>query len=520
MLHVNQAGYPPASRKRAFSVHPLPSRFALRDAADGRIVLEGPVTAVPWGHGTVWMADFSDWSAAGQFLVTAGGSQSVPFPIRDDPYLDVYRTALRSYYLLRCGGTVEDPGSGIVRPACHLQAATPYEGGPARTVSGGWHDAGDYGRYMPTAAVTVGLLLLLADLEPAMMAAYDEQVPAGQGFHAELTWELDWMRTQQDDDGGVRHKLTSRRFCGMVAPEDDPEPQVLFPVHSGSTAQFAAAMAQAARLLPDPERRARCGQAALRAWEWLEQHDPVLDIPVADTGAYLSPGDADKRLWAAAALLALTGEERWSRWLDQHWADGRWTVPCGWAETSQLALLTLAAAPTVPDPWRERAHSALAAAVAQDADLTATTPWEVALAPDEYRWASTKVALTRAVVALVLNRLTGSADPRVVSRAQAQVDWVLGTNPLGVSLVSGIGAHAVRHLHHRYTVATGRIVPGLLSGGPNDRASDGVAPAGLGALSWVDDERAYSVNENAIDYNAPLVVATALLSAHCRRSPA
>jgi endoglucanase len=41
--------------------------------------------------------------------------------------------------------------------------------------------------------------------------------------------------------------------------------------------------------------------------------------------------------------------------------------------------------------------------------------------------------------------------------------------------------------------------------GPNTQAQDGIAPKGLGPLSYVDDDRSYATNEYAIDYNASVI---------------
>ncbi|MBE3584216.1 MAG: glycoside hydrolase family 9 protein [Limnochordaceae bacterium] len=56
-------------------------------------------------------------------------------------------------------------------------------------------------------------------------------------------------------------------------------------------------------------------------------------------------------------------------------------------------------------------------------------------------------------------------------------------------------------------------LPGLLVGGPNSHAEDKVAPGGRGPLSYIDVAPAYSVNEPAIDYNAPLVFTVGYLLA-------
>ena len=48
-------------------------------------------------------------------------------------------------------------------------------------------------------------------------------------------------------------------------------------------------------------------------------------------------------------------------------------------------------------------------------------------------------------------------------------------------------------------------VPGLLAGGPNPGMQDGIkVPSVVPDKAYIDDDRAYAVNEIAINWNAPL----------------
>ncbi len=70
---------------------------------------------------------------------------------------------MRGFYGQRCG-TAVDLGPefpGYAHPACHLHGEFhPSSGavGPRDNI-GGWHDAGDYGRYMVNSGVATGTLL-------------------------------------------------------------------------------------------------------------------------------------------------------------------------------------------------------------------------------------------------------------------------------------------------------------------------------------------------------------------------
>src|SRR3954447_7827594 len=70
----------------------------------------------------------------------------------------------------------------------------------------------------------------------------------------EARWNIDWMLTMQDSDGGVWHKQTSDHFCGFIAPQKDTLPSLVIGVGSApfktscATADFAAVTAIAARV--------------------------------------------------------------------------------------------------------------------------------------------------------------------------------------------------------------------------------------------------------------------------------
>ena len=80
------------------------------------------------------------------------------------------------------------------------------------------------------------------------------------------------------------------------------------------------------------------------------------------------------------------------------------------------------------------------------------------------------------------------------------------------------GVRPFLHPHHRPSAADGILEPwpGMLSGGPNTHGGDPVAdhlPESAPMRMWVDDDRAYSLNEIAINWNAPLVFLLAAANA-------
>jgi len=74
--------------------------------------------------------------------------------------------------------------------------------------------------------------------------------------------------------------------------------------------------------------------------------------------------------------------------------------------------------------------------------------------------------LSRAWSALLVHRVT--QDPRALTYAVDQIDWVLGKNPLGLCMFEGSGALNPPRYHHRYNMIEGRArgaVPGAIPNG-------------------------------------------------------
>lgn len=236
------------------------------------------------------------------------------------------------------------------------------------------------------------------------------------------------------------------------------------------------------------------------------------------TGAYLSQRDDDERLWAAAELWLNTGDQEFEGYLSDHWQQvlGGAADPlsaANWEDVGTMVPLSLALNPDrAGEALFERAKDRILANAEILLSKTQQHGFKVVLDEDEYRWASTKAALAHGVNLAVAERLSGRGD--FLEAALAQWNFVLGSNALAQSWLTGAGEGSTRHPHNRYVAASGILIPGLLAGGPNAQGyrQDHVAPNVVGPLAYIDATEAYSVNENAIDYNAPLVLLSAYLN--------
>ncbi len=525
-IAVNQLGYRSRDAKIAV-IAGQGGRFRIVNARNGEVVWQGqtgPAIEDASSGQTVSRGDFTAWEAPGTYRIeTEDGLSSVPFVIADDVYEDAHRAILKAFYYFRCGTALDEPHAGPWKhEACHLTQAIVH-GHESRRVDacGGWHDAGDYGKYVVPGAKAAADLMLAFELYPEAFAQ-PLPLPESDGrmpdvLH-ECRYELDWLQRMQDEEsGGVFHKLTTRQFpAGDVMPEDDTAPLYLSPISATATGCFAGIMAMSARIYSpyDEAFAASCLKAAVRAWAWLEEHpdEPGFRNP-ADiaTGEYGDGQDADERYWAAAELYRTTGETPYHeafQALAKQDSFGKYEL--GWADMGGYG--TFAYLMSEREEESELAQELMAGLLRRAGELAAVSDrdgYGLSLLPDQYIWGSNMLVMNHAMLLLVAGRLSGSEN--FERHVHEHVHYVLGANVMGTSYVTGYGARPIRHPHHRPSEGDGveEPVPGLVSGGPNKGLHDDYAREHLAgrapAASFADVMESYSTNEVAIYWNSPAV---------------
>lgn len=533
---VDQVGYTPTSTKYVFATAAADS-FFVRDAATGTATFRGAFSLVtPADAATgkaVYRGDFSPLQTPGRWMiVTSHGDSSFSFTIADTVFNGVRRTALKGFYYQRCGMSLLPEFAGVYQHAsCHPADAffhATAESTGFSLVTGGWHDAGDYGKYVVNAGVSVGTLLMAYEEFPLKFADDGTGIPeSGNGVPDlldEVRYELAWLLKMQKSDGGIFFKVTKAQFEAFLMPQNDPLSPVryIYEQSSCATGDFAAMMARAARLYRSHDSTFSdvCLAAARRAWGYLEAHPVIVPLggfvnpPGTATGEYGDGSDTDERLWAAAELFETTGEKEFNQYyVQQAPGSGYITGPMSWGNVGALAHLTYLASaqPSADATVRSAVRQSLLGQCQYLLNSKRnSTGFQVALLPSEYVWGSNSGALNAAVLLLLGFRESGTQAYE--DAAADQLHYVLGANALFRSFVTGLGARPPLHIHHRPSESDGipEPVPGLLAGGPNRYGGDPVLNALIAAgtspaLCYADSTPSYASNEIAINWNAPLV---------------
>ena len=534
-IKVDQAGYLSSGPKVALVSAPG-SGFVVKRASDGATVLQGKLSAPAKDQDsgdTVQAADFSSLKTAGNYyLEIAGVGRSWPFPIGPNVYDRAFYLTMRGFYGQRCG-TAVDMGpefAAYKHTACHLNGefhASSGKQGPRPNI-GGWHDAGDYGRYVVNSGISTGSLLWAYEMFPAKVGKVKLDIPeSGNGIPDilnEARFNLEWMLKMQDDDGGVWHKQTSTHFSGFVMPQDDTLPSEVIGTGSTpfkstcATADLAAVAAIAARVYApfDKKFAAQNLTAAKKAWQWTEQNPNVTfkNPPGVSTGEYGDNNCSDERLWAAAELWRSTGDASYNQYFVANYKTFtdllRKPDAESWRQVAPMGLWTYAMAKQKDrDAGAVAEIKKLTTAAAQEVvDETAKNGYHVSLLTKDYVWGSNGVAANYGMQLLVANTL--SPNPAFVNTALDNLHYLLGRNAFSLSWVTQLGANPYRHPHHRPSGADNNPEPwpGLLSGGPNAGRQDDVLkklPADTSpAKVYADEQASYASNEIAINWQAML----------------
>jgi endoglucanase len=504
-LKVNQLGFLPEDPGKAahlagflgtLGALPVsPTDFQVLDAATGAVAWSGrsepqPRAATAYGERVLGLP-FGAFRKPGRYVVRVEGvGRSVPFAIGADIYQTPYRDVLRAFFHHRCGTAIDAAHSPYARPTCHpaeregcvherfgeTPLARAEKPGECRGTTGGWHDASDFGKYVPTAVVAVADLLRVATMAPDLLVDGSSGIPeSGNGVPDlldEVAWELDWILTMQRDDGGVYHKVNTRKWADGLRPAEDRDTRWLAEVTTHDTARAAAALAAGARhLRPFDEARAeRYAAAAKTAWAFLEAHpEPIPKEGFRNRdwtggGEYGDRfGDADERAWAAVELYALTGEDRYHQaYLTRLPEKRNPRVPPllvrDWPPTfedvwryAHLAYATLpreravdaAVVKDIGAAWRARAEDLVGLAGRDPYGLTWTPP------DGDGSFGYGQTNGVRYARDLLQTCWLLGPQPPWIEHALRNLDVFFGANGTGHSYLTGTGARAVTRIEYR-----------------------------------------------------------------------
>ena len=537
-IRLNQVGMYPKQEKIAV-IEGTAKSVTIKDAATGRKASVKPrvlrTATSPWSGKKRTIIDFSSLTQPGSYTISSG-KETASFTIKDDALRDVTAATLKAFYLIRSGVAIESKYAGAyARPVGHpdtqvlIHPSAASLGRPAGSVISspyGWYDAGDYNKYIVNSAFSIGVMLCSYDQNHSYYQTLNVNIPESTNQTAdlldEMMFNLRWMLTMQDPyDGGVYHKLTTPNFEGFVMPADCKQQRYVVQKSTAATLDFAAVMAQAARIFKGnkdyPTFADQAARAAMAAYGWAERNPRVLyqqrrlTDPAVSTGEYGDFNLTDEWYWAATELYLLTGDQQFADVITKN-QPRRFSAPT-WGNVAALGTYELLTQDkSLPSPLGEGLGVRL---LSYCDSLVATTPKSSFQTPNgnsprDFGWGCLAEAFgTNGLTLCYAYRLTG--DKKYLTAALENAEYILGRNATGYCYITGFGTKSPMHPHHRISEADGieAPFPGLVAGGPNpgqqDIAEVKTYPSKQPDESYTDVMQSYASNEIAINWNASIL---------------
>lgn len=549
-IYINQAGYRTEGVKYFITDEAAEAFTVINEKGD--VVLEESIKLHvkddPDTGKTTYIGDFSSVKESGEYTIVLSDRRKSPaFKIAPDIYNDAAKKTIQAFYFQRCGIPLEENYAGqFQRDVCHdmdshYHPSTAFDGKVGMT--GGWHDAGDYGRYIHSASVSLGHMMTMYEQHPEKFNYDDNNIPeSGNGisdFIDEIIYELDWMLNMQVTDnssdlfGGVHYMLNTKRYTWSAADWDGAK-RFVYQVSSVATADFAAAMAQASRLLStvkgQQDRAQKYLHAAENAWTFL-QNKPNL-YPSngfarpsdTETGGYAESADmddSDDRLWAAVELYLTTGQ---SEYHEAALADKLFANPehfdynMSWENVRAFPMFNymLAKKDGLNSELQAKLKELFLDRVDTMLDQIEADGFKDALT--SYYWGCSGGVAALAHYLVEAYEMTG--NEAYLNGAESQLHYLLGINGHNMSFVSKVGYMYPQNIHHAALASDDidDIYPGVVAGGPNpDLNADYTLPTYFTnstppALCYVDHIDSWASNENCLLYNAPVAALAAYFS--------
>ncbi len=482
----------------------LTGEFQLLDAAKNRqhpasqpIVYRGKLTDTGfhiWG-GNTYIADFTDFRKPGLYLVrllvkeTKEVTESLVFPIRRGRYLEIAKMASDWFTYQRCG--VEVPG---FHKACHTKDAIIKLDGTTVDVSGGWHDAGDYGKWVGPGTVGIMALTTLHEDFGSEIGGTPRGTPR---YVDEAAWEAKYLVKGYWD--GIFHAGFTPDFddvCTWLgAPENEP-PRVLLEAemlenrygysHGPGITWTSSSLARCGRLLkPYDESTAK---QCLAVAEEVHGLDRAVDLDKPEFEA-----KRNSYLWLQAGLLmssvelalstgdvayAREANERVEKILDLQTEDGSFHFDRAKKSQkyveSRFHLFALyeflrgfpksGLRPRIVSAFHRWAELNMEFAGLSSFGLIGGRVEDGSVRNLKYEHGNRRIAAFAwgmATAAL----LTG--DRKYLTVAERQIQWITGFNPADISMMAGVGRGPGCY-HHRYCFMAGcehGVVPGGILNG-------------------------------------------------------
>jgi hypothetical protein len=517
-IRTNQIGFFPDDLKTAVvlsNINLKDKPFFILDNSSNKIKFEGSVIDSPSVYGSFnycYEIDFSKLNITGTYKIKLEDNESYPFQIGNSIF-NIVRDSLSLFFKAqRCG-----PTNPILHQPCHLSDAAKiigYKDSIARDLTGGWHDAGDYVKFLKTTAYTTYMLLFSYEFDPQKFG-YDLDKNDVPDILEEAKVGLDWLlRCNVDEQTLVTQvQNESDHNIGWRLPENDSlqfDRPAFVSIGKNTIGIYSAVLALASKIWKEKSYDDNFSAICLKTSErFYSLRNDVQDIDTTFSNHYTEKDFNGKLALASVELYNSTMSEKYLAeaidYGNKAGSDFWWSV----GDINSLAHYKI----SIHNPD-------FAKYIYQNLKHSKKTSDESFLREGlEYSWGTTNSFMGVSLQVILYKKLTGSNEFDSLNIYQR--DYILGRNPWGISFIYNIGTKFSKNLHSQVAFFNNGYLPGALTAGP--------APSNLlgkykiqrlnndnefntADIKYFDDRMDYITNEPTIVGNATALFVFGVLS--------
>lgn len=520
VVKVNQIGYLANEQKRCIFPYDAGDVFDVIDSS-GSVVYSGAILNKKFNETTketTCYGDFTNVTTPGTYYIKAQmGILSFPFIISNNTYNELSNHLLKTISLQRCGHELHISWAGdLSHQQCHIDEALIHGNLENKkiNVTGGWHDAGDFGRYIKTGSKAVADLLFSYMYYPELFLDNTNSAQSNNGLPDildEVRYELDWILKMQADTGGFYSRVLTENLPGSIDPAEDKQKLFVLPVETATTGDAVAVLALASKIYSqiDGQFSKRCLDAAQRGWKYLEATPDLLTSENPDGitgGLYRDSNDSDERFFAAISLWNTTNEVAYLNVAKELFkTNPNCASGTTWKDVGGFGRYLYLINEKKQDNFYKNLSDTLKKEAEQLLDLVYSDGYFVSIL--NYEWGSNGFISDNGLTLTMAYDIFKSQEYR--QAAIEQLNYLLGKNSLNLCFVSGFGKQFPQNVHSRIALAHQTKLLGALVGGPNGSREDPIVqnlnPDLPASQIYSDTFDSYSTNEISIYWNSSLI---------------
>lgn len=455
-----------------------------------------------------YIIDFSNLTLEGKYVIKINGKKSFPFLIDNNVYDGLASSLLDFFKVQRCGYT-----NPLLHDVCHIADATSIIDGERKLLkkidlTGGWHDAGDYIKFLNTTAFATYMFLFSYEFNPENFS-FDSDKNSIPDILEEAKIGLDWMLrciyeknkliTQVQDlrDHEAEWRLPEEDKLGFDRP-------AFVGIGKNLIGIYSAAMSLAYRIWKDKFHYNEFAEKCLTAAEhFYALRNNVPDVDSSGTGMYIDKNYEGKLALAAVELFLSTNNKNYLNdaitYADSAKNDFWWS----WGDINSLVYYRLS-------KYDSRFIDYLKKNLDEFNNQKNKNIFGLGT---NLNWGSNNTLLGITLQNILWKRLTNDSTFDTV--ATYQRDFILGRNAWGISFIYGYGKNYTKNFHHQISFIKKKL-PGGFAAGPVSKKlldnykiqfelPDQYSKFQTDEIYYRDDRMDYITNEPTISANATAI---------------